>query len=60
MSQTLKDIMYEAEELLFHLLNDEGMTNGQALKTIKKELGYMAKDHAQEQLIMWWREDNGI
>ena len=60
MSQTLKDIMYEAEELLFHLLNDEGMTNGQALKTIKRELGYMAKDHAQEQLIMWWREDNGI
>jgi len=60
MSQTLKDIMYESEELLFHLLNIEGMTNGQALKTIKKELGYMAKDHAQKQLITWWREDNGI
>jgi|TARA_R110002124_G_scaffold266540_1_gene433460 hypothetical protein len=57
MSQTLKDIMYEAEELLFHLLNDEGMTNGQALKTIKKELGYIAKDHAQQQLIEWRRED---
>ena len=60
MSQTLKDVMYESEELLFHLLNTEGMTNGQALKTIKKELGYVAKDHAREQLIMWWREDNGI
>ena len=57
MSQTLKDVIYEAEELLFHLLNDEGMTNGQALKTIKKELGYMAKDHAQQQLIEWRRED---
>ena len=60
MSQTLKDVMYEAEELLFHLLNDEGMTNGQALKTIKKELGYVAKDHAQKQLIKWRREEDGI
>jgi len=59
MSQKLKNILSDAEELLQTLLN-EGMTNGQALKTIKKELGYMAKDHAQEQLIMWWREDNGI
>jgi hypothetical protein len=60
MSQKLKNILTDAEELLHHLLTNEGMTNGQALKTIKKELGYMAKDHAQEQLIMWWREDNGI
>jgi|TARA_B110000285_G_C14934287_1_gene518804 hypothetical protein len=60
MSQKLKNILSDAEELLHHLLTNEGMTNGQALKTIKKELGYMAKDHAQEQLIMWWREDNGI
>ena len=59
MSQKLKDILSDADELLQTLLN-EGMTNGQALKTIKRELGYMAKDHAQEQLIMWWREDNGI
>tara|TARA_R100000544_G_C2193493_1_gene42918 strand:+ start:48 stop:227 length:180 start_codon:yes stop_codon:yes gene_type:complete len=59
MSQRLKDILTDAEELLQSLLN-EGMTNGQALKTIKKELGYMAKDHAQKQLITWWREDNGI
>jgi uncharacterized protein YoaH (UPF0181 family) len=59
MSQKLKNILSDAEELLQTLLN-EGMTNGQALKTIKRELGYMAKDHAQEQLIMWWREDNGI
>jgi hypothetical protein len=60
MSQKLKNLLSDAEELLHHLLTNEGMTNGQALKTIKKELGYMAKDHAQEQLIMWWREDNGI
>ena len=60
MSQKLKNILSDAEELLHHLLTNEGMTNGQALKTIKRELGYMAKDHAQEQLIMWWREDNGI
>ena len=59
MSQNLKNLLSEAEELLQTLLN-EGMTNGQALKTIKRELGYMAKDHAQEQLIMWWREDNGV
>ena len=59
MSQRLKDILTDAEGLLQSLLN-EGMTNGQALKTIKKELGYMAKDHAQKQLITWWREDNGI
>ena len=57
MSQKLKNILSDAEELLFHLLNDEGMTNGQALKTIKKELGYIAKDHAQQQLIEWRRED---
>ena len=60
MSEKLKNKLSDAEELLHHLLTNEGMTNGQALKTIKKELGYMAKDHAQEQLIMWWREDNGI
>jgi hypothetical protein len=60
MSQKLKNLLSDAEELLHHLLTNEGMTNGQALKTIKKELGYMAKDHAQEQLIMWWRENNGI
>ena len=59
MSQKLKNILSDAEELLQTLLN-EGMTNGQALKTIKRELGYMAKEHAQEQLIMWWREDNGV
>ena len=60
MSQKLKNLLSDAEELLHHLLTNDGMTNGQALKTIKKELGYMAKDHAQEQLIMWWREDNVI
>ena len=56
MSQKLKNILSDAEELLQTLLN-EGMTNGQALKTIKKELGYVAKDHAQKQLIEWRRED---
>ena len=59
MSQNLKSLLSEAEDLLQTLLN-EGMTNGQALKTIKRKLGYTAKEHAQEQLIMWWREDNGI
>tara|TARA_R110000850_G_scaffold102303_1_gene211194 strand:- start:58 stop:237 length:180 start_codon:yes stop_codon:yes gene_type:complete len=57
MSQKLKNILSDAEELLHHLLTNEGMTNGQALKTIKKELGYIAKDHAQQQLIEWRRED---
>ncbi len=59
MSQNLKNLLSEAEDLLQTLLN-EGMTNGQALKKIKQELGDMAKEHAQQQLIMWWREDNGI
>ena len=60
MSHRIKNILTDAEELLHHLLTNEGMTNGQALKTIKRKLGYMAKEHAQEQLIMWWREDNGV
>ncbi len=59
MSQNLKNLLSEAEDLL-QLLTNEGMTNGQALKKIKQELGEMAKDHAQQQLITWWREDNGI
>ena len=60
MSQKLKNILTDAEELLNHLLTNEGMTNGQALKKIKQELGDIAKEHAQQQLILWWREDNGI
>ena len=60
MSQKLKNILTDAEELLNHLLTNEGMTNMQALKKIKQELGDLAKEHAQQQLILWWREDNGI
>jgi len=60
MSQKLKSILTDAEELLNHLLTNEGMTNTQALKRIKHELGEMARDHAQKQLITWWREDNGV
>jgi len=60
MSQKLKSILTDAEDLLNHLLTNEGMTNGQALKKIKQELGDIAKEHAQQQLILWWREDNGI
>ena len=60
MSHRIKNIITDAEELLHHLLTNEGMTNTQALKRIKHELGEMARDHAQRQLITWWREDNGI
>jgi hypothetical protein len=60
MSQKLKSILTDAEDLLNHLLTNEGMTNGQALKKIKQELGDIAKEHAQQQLITWWREDNGV
>ena len=59
MSQKLKNILSDAEELLQTLLN-EGMTNMQALDKIKQELGEMARYHAQKQLITWWREDDGI
>ena len=59
MSQKLKDILSDADELLQTLLN-EGMTNMQALDKIKQELGEMARYHAQKQLITWWREDDGI
>jgi hypothetical protein len=60
MSHRIKNILTDAEELLHHLLTNEGMTNGQALKRIKQELGDMAKEHAQQQLIEWWRNDHGI
>ena len=59
MSQNLKNLLSEADELLQTLLN-EGMTNMQALDKIKQELGEIARYHAQKQLITWWREDNGI
>ena len=60
MSQKLKNILTDAEELLNHLLTNEGMTNMQALKKIKQELGEVARYHAQRQLVTWWREDDGI
>ena len=59
MSQKLKNILSDADELLQTLLN-EGMTNMQALDKIKQELGEIARYHAQKQLITWWREDDGI
>jgi len=60
MSHRIKNILTDAEELLHHLLTNEGMTNMQALDKIKQDLGHIAEKHAEEQLIMWWREDNGI
>ena len=59
MSQNLKNLLSDADELLQTLLN-EGMTNMQALDKIKQELGEIARYHAQKQLITWWREDDGI
>ena len=59
MSQNLKNLLSDADELLQTLLN-EGMTNMQALDKIKQELGEIARYHAQKQLITWWREDDGL
>lgn len=51
----VKDLLIQAEEELYHLLNTEGATNEQALKIIEKELGTMAKEHAEE-ILRQWRE----
>ncbi len=52
----IKDIMIEAEAQLYELLNGEGATNQQALDVIQRELGTLAKEHAEE-ILRQWREE---
>ena len=56
----VKDLMIEAEILLVFLLNEQGMTNDQAVSEITNKLGSMAGSHALEVLKQWKEEDNGI
>ena len=52
----IKDIMIEAEGILFDMLNVKGATNEQALVVIESELGKLAKDHAEDVLRKWNEE----
>ena len=52
----IKDIMIEAEDILFDMLNVKGATNEQALVVIESELGTLAKDHAEDVLRKWNEE----
>lgn len=54
----VKELLMETEEMLFSLLNDEGMTNDQAIGRIETKLGSMASNHALEILQQWKEEDN--
>ena len=54
----VKELLIETEEMLSSLLNDEGMTNDQAIKEINNKLGSMASSHASDILQQWKEEDN--
>jgi hypothetical protein len=54
----VKELLIETEEMLSSLLNDEGMTNDQAVSEITNKLGSMAGDYAIEILQQWKEEDN--
>ena len=56
----IKQVIIEAEEMLVELLNDMGMTNDQALRTIENKLGSLGREHAAGLLKMLKEEDNGI
>ena len=56
----IKQVIFEAEEMLVELLNDMGMTNDQAVSEITNKLGSMAGDYAIEILQQWKEEDDGI
>jgi hypothetical protein len=54
----VKELLIETEEMLSSLLNDEGMTNDQAVSKINNKLGSMAGSYALEILQQWKEEDN--
>ena len=54
----VKELLIETEEMLSSLLNDESMTNDQAIGRIETKLGSMASSYALEILQQWKEEDN--
>ena len=54
----VKELLIETEEMLSSLLNDEGMTNDQAIGRIETKLGSMASSYALDILKQWKEEDN--
>ena len=56
----VKQVLIETEEMLVTLLNDIGMTNDQALRTIENKLGSLGREHAEGLLKMWKEEDDGV
>ena len=56
----VKELLMETEEMLSSLLNDEGMTNDQAIGRIETKLGSMAGSYALEILQQWKEEDDGV
>jgi hypothetical protein len=55
----VSQLLIEAEEQLDDLLNTQGTTNKIALEIIQKELGTLAREHAEEILAKWKEEDYG-
>ena len=56
----VKELLMTAEDMLSDLLNEQGMTNDQALRTIENKLGSLGREHAEGLLKMWKEEDDGI
>jgi hypothetical protein len=56
----VKELLMTAEDMLSDLLNEQGMTNDQALRTIEEKLGKLARGGAEALLEKWKDEDNGI
>lgn len=56
----VKELLMETEILLVFLLNEQGMTNDQAVSEITNKLGSMAGSHALEILQQWKEEDDGV
>jgi len=54
----VKELLMDTEEMLSSLLNDEGMTNDQAVSEITNKLGGFAGNHALDILKKWKEEDN--
>lgn len=49
----VKKLLMEAETMLVTCLDDYGMTNDQAFKKIRKELGTMAEEHVRSLIKQW-------
>jgi len=54
----IKNMLIDVEETLQDCLDKHGMTNQQALSYIKHKYGSMAREHADDTLKEWDKDDN--